>query len=115
MRTAQLEVIVTSLDDAMEAERGGATRLEVVRDLNRGGLTPPLGLVRGILAAVRIPIRVMLRERDDYAISGPRERDDLCRIGSKLSALDIEGLVLGFVREQSDRPGFLQKTYEECR
>jgi copper homeostasis protein len=107
MRTPQLEVIVTSLDDATEAERGGATRLEVVRDLSRGGLTPPLGLVRDILATVRIPIRVMLRERDDYAISGPRERDDLCRTGGELSALDIEGLVLGFVRGSSDRPGLV--------
>jgi copper homeostasis protein len=44
----------------------------------------------------------MLRERDDYAVSGPRERDDLCRTGGGLSALGIEGLVLGFIRGQSD-------------
>jgi copper homeostasis protein CutC len=109
MRGPELEVIVSSLDDAIEAERGGATRLEIVRDLNRGGLTPPLGLVSDILATVRIPLRVMLRERDDYVISGSRERDDLCRTGGELSALGIEGLVLGFVRGLSDRPGFLRE------
>jgi copper homeostasis protein len=98
VRAPVLEVIVTSLDDAIEAERGGATRLEVVRDLDRGGLTPSLGLVHDIVAAVRIPIRVMVRESDDYAVSGPRERDDLCRTGAELSTLGIEGLVLGFVQ-----------------
>lgn len=101
MTAPVLEVIVTSLDDAIEAERGGATRLEVVRDLDRGGLTPPLGLVHEILTSVRIPIRVMVRESNDYGISGPRERDDLCRIGGEFSGLGIDGLVLGFIRGRS--------------
>jgi copper homeostasis protein CutC len=72
MRAPVLEVIVTSLDDAIEAERGGATRLEVVRDLDRGGLTPSLGLVHDIVAAVRIPIRVMVRESDLLTRGGER-------------------------------------------
>jgi copper homeostasis protein len=37
-----LEVIACSVADAVAAERGGADRLELVRDLNVGGLTPPL-------------------------------------------------------------------------
>ena len=37
-----LEVIATSLDDALAAEDGGAGRLEIVHDLERGGLTPPV-------------------------------------------------------------------------
>jgi len=101
MTAPVLEVIVTSLDDAMEAERGGATRLEVVRELDRGGLTPPLALVHDILAAVRIPIRVMLRESEGYAISGSQERDGLFQIAGELSALRIDGLVIGFVRGRS--------------
>lgn len=45
-RSLILEVIVCSVTDALEAERGGADRTEVVRDLDRGGLTPYLDLVR---------------------------------------------------------------------
>jgi copper homeostasis protein len=37
-----LEVIVLSVEDARAAEEGGADRLEVVRDIHLGGLTPPL-------------------------------------------------------------------------
>ena len=62
-RAKILEVIVSSLEDAKQAEAGGADRLEVVRDLEVGGLTPDFQLVEQIAGAVRIPIRVMLREK----------------------------------------------------
>jgi copper homeostasis protein CutC len=57
-----LEVIVTTVDEAIEAEAGGADRLELVRALDVGGLTPEISIARGVLAAVRIPVRVMVRE-----------------------------------------------------
>jgi copper homeostasis protein len=101
MRTPALEVIATSLHDAIEAERGGATRLELVRELDRGGLTPPLQLVRDVVAAVQIPVRVMVREREAYGLEGPEELRQLRRSARELGALGIDGLVLGFVRGRS--------------
>jgi copper homeostasis protein len=101
MRTLALEVIATSLQDAIEAERGGATRLELVRELDRGGLTPPLQLVRDVIAAVQIPVRVMVREREGYGLEGPDELQQLRRSARELGALHIDGLVLGFVRGRS--------------
>ena len=62
-----LEVIVESVADAREAARGGADRLEVVRALELGGLTPPLTLVREIAEAVSLPLRVMVRGNAGYA------------------------------------------------
>ena len=35
-----LEVIACSVADAIEAEKGGADRLEVISHFERGGLTP---------------------------------------------------------------------------
>jgi len=46
-----LEVIACSVADALEAQKGGASRLEVVRDLERGGMTPSLELVDRILSS----------------------------------------------------------------
>jgi copper homeostasis protein len=96
-----LEVIVTSVQDAIEAERGGATRLEAVRELGRGGLTPSLELVRDIMQAVRIPVRVMVRENDGFGVLGVAEGARLRRAAGALGALGVDGLVLGFVREGS--------------
>jgi copper homeostasis protein len=74
-----LEVIACSVADAIEAELGGAGRLEIVRAMNAGGLTPPVSLVREILAAVSIPVRVMLRENAGFESRGQAGIEELCR------------------------------------
>jgi len=58
-----LEVAVADVDDAVLAEKCGADRLELNAGMPLGGLTPSYGLVREVLAAVRIPVVVMVRPR----------------------------------------------------
>jgi copper homeostasis protein len=92
-----LEVIVQTVADAVEAAAGGADRLEVVRDVVRGGLTPMLGLVHEIRSATTLPLRVMVRERDSFVL----EPGDLSRLrdaAASLASLPVDGLVMGFVR-----------------
>lgn len=55
------EVIVVTPEEARIAEAGGAGRLELVSALAEGGLTPGIGLVKHTVAAVRIPVNVMIR------------------------------------------------------
>jgi copper homeostasis protein len=96
-----LEVIACSVADAVAAENGGAGRLEVVRAPEAGGLTPPIPLVKEIAAAVSIPVRVMLRENDSFEIA---DRQELAKLGysaSELAALEIDGVVLGFLQGRS--------------
>lgn len=95
---AILEVIACSVADAIEAQRGGAGRLEVVRALHLGGLTPHVSLVREIVAAVSIPVRVMLRENAGFEVAGEAEIDKLCRAAGEFAALGVGGFVLGFLR-----------------
>jgi copper homeostasis protein len=94
-----LEVIVSSVDDAVEAERGGAVRLEVVRELDRSGLTPSIDLVRRIQEAVSLPLRVMVRESDGFACRSPEERRLLADRAAALDALGVDGLVVGWIRD----------------
>ncbi|HEY8224899.1 MAG TPA: copper homeostasis protein CutC [Pyrinomonadaceae bacterium] len=95
-----LEVIVCSVADAVEAQQGGADRLEVIRDFERGGMTPPLKLVQEIIAVVSLPLRVMLRESCGYETLNNDEVDRLCVAAGEFSALGIEGVVLGFLHKQ---------------
>lgn len=90
-----LEVIVASLADALAAAAGGADRLEVVRDIHSGGLTPPMALVRAIAAETALPLRVMVRENAGYE-TGPGELDSLRRAAGEIAALGVDGLVVGF-------------------
>ncbi len=55
------EVIVRNLDEAILAEKFGATRLEVIDDFINGGCSPKLEVSRDIAEAVNIPVNVMVR------------------------------------------------------
>lgn len=92
-----LEVIALSHDDALAAEAGGASRLELTCAIAQDGLTPPRALVEDVLSAVRIPVRVMLRARDSFSIQTAAELDELCELARGLSSLPVDGFVLGYL------------------
>lgn len=94
-----LEVIALSLEDALAAQRGGAGRLEVVRELDREGLTPAYDLVAAIAGLVAIPIRVMLREREPFDGHREADLDALATAAERFALLRVEGFVMGFLRE----------------
>lgn len=95
-----LEVIVSSLEDAREAQAGGADRLEIVRDLEVGGLTPPLALVKEIVSQVSTPARVMVRENAGFTVTDDTEFDRLRQTMAALAELPIDGVVLGFLDQR---------------
>ena len=71
-----LEVIATTVADAMAAARGGADRLELITAMGEGGLTPSIGMIEAVVAAVSIPVNVIVRphsrsfvyDADDFAV-----------------------------------------------
>jgi copper homeostasis protein len=95
MGVTALEVIVQSVADARAAEEGGADRLEVVRSIGLGGLTPTIDLVHEIASAVRLPLRVMVRENDGFTLrDGELQRlQDAARA---FEAAKVDGIVIGF-------------------
>lgn len=94
-----LEVIVTSVEEAREAQLGGADRLELVRERETGGLTPEKAVVEQVLKSVSIPVRVMLRENPTMAIADAEEMATLRTRAGGLGKLPIDGLVLGFAKD----------------
>jgi copper homeostasis protein len=62
-RRVLLEVPVASVQDALAAQEGGADRLELNAALSLGGLTPSLGTLIEVKAAVALPALVMIRPR----------------------------------------------------
>lgn len=54
---------VDSVLSAVNAEKGGATRLELCGSLVDGGTTPSLGMLRVVKERVNVPVFVMVRPR----------------------------------------------------
>lgn len=93
-----LEVIVQSVADARAAAAGGADRLEVVREIERDGLTPDIGLVRAITSACGLPLRVMVRESEGFTVKSATELEALKRAFAAFAALGVDGIVIGYAR-----------------
>jgi copper homeostasis protein len=98
MRLA-LEVIAASLDDALAGEAGGADRIELVRDLSSGGLSPALSVIESVVARVRVPMRVMVRESISHVVDDGMVRRRLIAAATALEPLPLDGIVCGFVRD----------------
>jgi len=57
----QIEVIVQHATEAVEAEKLGVDRLELVSAIDEGGLTPSSNVINEVLRRVTIPVQVMIR------------------------------------------------------
>jgi copper homeostasis protein len=109
-RKCLLEISVESLEAALAAERGGADRIELCKDLSLGGVTSSADLIRAVRAQVRLPIFVMIRPRPgDFVYSGA-EFAEMKRSVTRARVAGVEGMVLGILRK--DRQVDLQRTRE---
>jgi copper homeostasis protein len=89
-----LEVIALDAVDARAAEEGGADRIELVTDIAAQGLTPAVETFAAVRAVTSLPVRVMLRSADGFAIGDPAVVTGAAR---DLRAAGADEFVLGFL------------------
>lgn len=99
-RTMQVavEVCVTSVEEAVAAERAGADGVEVCSWLASGGITPSSGLVDAVRTAVRIPARVLVRPTTGGFVYGPPDIHALL-LDAEIYGGGAIGLVTGALLE----------------
>ena len=95
MREKVLEVCVDSVESAVAAEKGGATRLELCANLIIGGTTPSVALFDAVKAAVSIPINVLIRPRFGDFLYTDAEYDIMCREIEMFAARGANAVVIG--------------------
>ena len=94
MRT--IEVCCGSLRDAMEAQAGGAERIELCSALELGGLTPSYGLVKAVQTMCPdLKINVIIRPRGgDFVYNGEEVTQMLFDI-AQCRKMGVYGVVIG--------------------
>jgi len=97
--TVLVEAAVESLDDALAAMEGGAGRLELCAHLAIGGTTPTASRVESLLAAVDVPLLVMIRPRGGGFVYTETELTRMCEDVAMARALGAAGVVLGVLDE----------------
>jgi copper homeostasis protein len=93
-----LEISVDTLERALAAERGGAHRIELCRELSQGGLTPEAEWVRSVRDLVRVPIIAMIRPRGGDFVYSDSEYAEMEREIEILRPMGVDGLVFGMLR-----------------
>lgn len=94
-----LEICCGSVNEAIEAEAGGADRVELCASLSVGGLTPSSETIVDAKRRLRIPAVVMIRARGgDFCYTEP-EFAAMVADAEAAVARDVAGLVFGALNE----------------
>ena len=88
------EVCCGCTEDAVQAERGGADRIELNSALFLGGLTPSIGALE-----VKIPVMCMVRPREGGFCYTAFDYDTVCRDALALVRAGADGIVFGFLND----------------
>ncbi|WP_323119694.1 copper homeostasis protein CutC [Burkholderia alba] len=97
-----LEVIATTVSDARVAAREGADRLELVTAMGEGGLTPSIGLIEAVIAAVPIPVNVIVRPHSRSFVYDADELRVIERDVRAAVAAGAHGIVFGMLDARGD-------------
>ena len=92
-----LEVCCGSVDDVLQAERGGADRVELNSCLLLGGLTPSIGELITAKRLSSLPVMTMVRPRQAGFCYTEAEYQTALADAEKLLACGSDGLVFGFL------------------
>lgn len=93
-----LEVCVDSVESAIAAEKGGATRLELCANLVIGGTTPSPVLFEAVREAVELPINVLIRPRFGDFLYTNAECNIMQREIAQFASLGAHAVVVGALR-----------------
>lgn len=125
-----LEVCVDSVESAINAQIGGADRIELCGDLIVGGVTPSLALYERIREKINIPIHVLLRPRFGDFLYSEEELEILIRQAKLFADAGANNLVIGCLRADGrldleamkriiaaagDTPINLHRAFDMCR
>ena len=97
-----LECCCDSVESALAASSGGATRLELCSNLIIGGTTPSLALFQTVRKAVNIRIHVLLRPRFGDFCYTDYEKSILLQEARMFREAGADGIVIGALRPDGD-------------
>ena len=94
-----LECCCTDAAEAIEAQAGGAGRVELCEDLPCGGVTPSRSNIETTLRAVNIPVNVLIRARGGDFVYDEAEIQEMVESVRMCRELGVNGVVVGALRK----------------
>ena len=105
-----IEVCAESYEYALKAEKAGADRIELCKDLHLDGLTPDYETAKKTIDSLNIPVFILIRPREGDFIFSDEEFDLMKYDIIKFKEMGCKGIVSGVLN--SDNSIDLKRTKE---
>ncbi|MFT7380669.1 MAG: copper homeostasis protein [Roseivirga sp.] len=120
-----LEICANSIESALNAQNGGADRIELCAHLEVGGLTPSHGLIKVAKELLNIPIYVLIRPRAGDFVYSKIEMEVMKEDIQFCAEIGCAGVVIGCLNidrticwEQTEqlleKAGFMDVTFHRA-
>ena len=105
-----IEVCAESYEHAVKAEKAGADRVELCKDLYLDGLTPEYESAKRTIDSLNIPVFILIRPREGDFIYSNKEFELMKSDITKFKEMGCKGIVSGVLN--SDNSIDLKRTKE---
>ncbi|KAK8828708.1 hypothetical protein WA577_000190 [Blastocystis sp. JDR] len=90
-----LECCIDCVESGLNAEKGGAGRVELCANLIDGGTTPSYGMIKAVKNALHIPVNVIIRPRGGDFYYNENEMEVMVEDILACKAIGVNGVVIG--------------------
>lgn len=97
----KLEICASNYQSALNAQEVGAHRIELCEKLSVGGLTPSEVLIENVLKALKIPIFVLIRPRQDNFVYSKDEFNQMTEDIKRFKTWGVSGMVSGVLNSNN--------------
>ena len=96
-----IEVCAESYEYALKAEKAGADRIELCKDLHLDGLTPDYETAKRTIDSLNIPVYILIRPREGDFIYSNEEFELMKRDIIKFKEMGCKGIVSGVLNDDN--------------
>ena len=98
----EIEICANSIESAIIANELNAQRVELCVNLEQGGTTPPMGLIRSVNRLNNVENHVLIRCRPGDFVYSEDEIQMMCESISWCKEQKVDGVVIGALLENND-------------
>lgn len=95
----QLEVVISTKEEAIIAEAAGADRIEISVDHSKNGITQDMEHISGIISVIDIPVSVLIRPNPFTYEYSKEEFESILYTIEICKLANIKGVTLGFLKD----------------
>ncbi|ASP27976.1 copper homeostasis protein [Spiroplasma corruscae] len=97
-----LEVIAKSKQDVIDINDSLANRIELCKDLEVGGLTPPYDLIDEVTSISKIPVNVIVRPSSNSFVYSKAEKKQILEDIKFITSTKASGIVFGALTSKNN-------------